>query len=215
MTLVILVCACLSIVAQCVQVARRTFIWHQIGGVIASPAITRAAGEAQTASISSPTSVEATVADLALLRGHVSVPGSWRETQGVLVDPILGDIAKSIDVHLVPCKQSSIADFGKIDTFQLADLGLAPGRDRGDIVSARRRTDDNGRIYYEWDLAISPESCPREQQLVVTTCLPSEVALVSATVADGQLVVYECAVSPPQWKNFAKALRSVRSSFAV
>lgn len=129
-------------------------------------------------------------------------------------DPILGDVAKSFAVHSSPCDIESIDQAGRIDTFRMAALGLEAGRERGDIVNARRRTDDSGRLFYEWDLAVSPLVCPKEQQLVVTTCLPDEVVLVSATVSRGSYVVYECAVSPPQWKNFAKALRDVRSSFS-
>ena len=46
-------------------------------------------------------------------------------------------------------------------------------------------------------------------------CPPVEVALISATVADGQLVVWECGVDQKQWKSYGKSLRAVRSSFRL
>ena len=56
--------------------------------------------------------------------------------------------------------------------------------------------------------------CARsEQELIV--CPPVEVALISATVADGQLVVWECGVDQRQWKSYGKSLRAVRSSFRL
>ena len=36
-----------------------------------------------------------------------------------------------------------------------------------------------------------------------------------ATVADGQLVVWECGVDQRQWKSYGKSLRAVRSSFRL
>ena len=82
------------------------------------------------------------------------------------------------------------------------------------LQNAKRRKDGD-RLFYEWDLAVPPTNgCARsEQELIV--CPPVEVALVSATVADGQLVVWECGVDQRQWKSYGKSLRAVRSSFRL
>ena len=46
-------------------------------------------------------------------------------------------------------------------------------------------------------------------------CPPVEVALVSATIDDGKLVVFECGVGKVQWKNFGRQLRTMRSTFST
>jgi hypothetical protein len=38
-----------------------------------------------------------------------------------------------------------------------------------------RKTSRNGRIFYEWDLALAPATCPREQQLIQGLCFPDTV----------------------------------------
>lgn len=143
----------------------------------------------------------------------VSIPSVWRRDGDKLIDPVLGTITSDFKVHKTPSTVESIASF-QIDTFDLGKLGLKAPREKGDIVAARQRIEKN-RVYYDWDLAVAPETCPKSQQLVVTTCLPNEVALVSATIANGEFVVFEVGVTPTEWKNSATALRSLRSSFIV
>mmetsp|Transcript_11981 Transcript_11981/g.15022 ORF Transcript_11981/g.15022 Transcript_11981/m.15022 type:complete len:219 (-) Transcript_11981:8-664(-) len=153
-----------------------------------------------------------------VLAGSASIdlPTVWKLDGSSLTDPVLGSVTSSFNMHTKIVNSNSIAELGgRIDTFDLNLLDLKPPRARGDIVAARKRTDQNGIIYYDWDLAVSPLECPKEQQLVVTTCLPDEVALISAAVSNGKLFVFECAVTPPQWKNFAKALRTLRNSFLL
>ena len=59
-----------------------------------------------------------------------------------------------------------------------------------------------------------PNGCSRADQEVVV-CQPVEVALITATVYDGKLVVFECGVDRAQWKNFGRQLRTMRSSFST
>ena len=147
--------------------------------------------------------------------GRVKIPAVWKRENGALSDPVLGLVTSSVVAHSLPCAAGDVGALGgKIDTFDLKKLGLKAPRERGDIVSAHVRR-ENDLVFYDWDLAVAPETCPKSQQLVVTTCLPDEVALVSAVVKDGTLYVLECAVGPREWRNFAKALRTMRNSFQV
>ena len=147
--------------------------------------------------------------------GTVEVPGTWRIDGESISESILGTITTSVRARSAATQAQSIDQFGDIDKLDLTKLGLRGNRGNGDVVAAKRRTDAQDRLFYEWDLAVPPlNGCARsEQELIV--CPPVEVALVSATVADGQLVVWECGVDQKQWKSYGKSLRAVRSSFRL
>ena len=147
--------------------------------------------------------------------GTVEVPGTWRIDGESISESILGTITTSVRARSAATQAQSIDQFGAIDKLDLTKLGLRGNRGNGDVVAAKRRTDAQDRLFYEWDLAVPPlNGCARsEQELIV--CPPVEVALISATVADGQLVVWECGVDQKQWKSYGKSLRAVRSSFRL
>ena len=146
--------------------------------------------------------------------GTVEVPGTWKIEGETISESILGTITSSVRARSAATQAQSIDQFGNIDKLDLTKLGLMGNRGKGDVVAAKRRKDGD-RLFYEWDLAVPPTNgCARsEQELIV--CPPVEVALVSATVADGQLVVWECGVDQRQWKSYGKSLRAVRSSFRL
>ena len=146
--------------------------------------------------------------------GTVEVPGTWKIDGESISESILGTITSSVRARSAATQAQSIDQFGNIDKLDLTKLGLRGNRGNGDVVAAKRRTDGD-RLFYEWDLAVPPTNgCARsEQELIV--CPPVEVALISATVADGQLVVWECGVDQKQWKSYGKSLRAVRSSFRL
>ena len=146
--------------------------------------------------------------------GTVEVPGTWKIDGETISESILGTITSSVRARSAATQAQSIDQFGNIDKLDLTKLGLMGNRGKGDVVAAKRRKDGD-RLFYEWDLAVPPTNgCARsEQELIV--CPPVEVALISATVADGQLVVWECGVDQRQWKSYGKSLRAVRSSFRL
>ena len=146
--------------------------------------------------------------------GTVEVPGTWKIEGETISESILGTITSSVRARSAATQAQSIDQFGNIDKLDLTKLGLRGNRGNGDVVAAKKRKDGD-RLFYEWDLAVPPTNgCARsEQELIV--CPPVEVALVSATVADGQLVVWECGVDQRQWKSYGKSLRAVRSSFRL
>ena len=147
--------------------------------------------------------------------GTVEVPSTWKIDGESISESILGTITSSVRARSAATQAQSIDQFGNIDKLDLTKLGLRGNRGNGDVVAAKRRTDAQDRLFYEWDLAVPPTNgCARsEQELIV--CPPVEVALISATVADGQLVVWECGVDQRQWKSYGKSLRAVRSSFRL
>jgi hypothetical protein len=147
-------------------------------------------------------------------RGSVEMPGNWIINGETISETILGTITSSVRSQSAATAAQSIDQFGVIDKLDLTKLGLLGNRGIGDVVKAKKRLDGD-HLFYEWDLAVPPTNgCPRsEQELIV--CPPVEVALVAATVADGNLVVWECGVDQRQWKSYGKSLRAVRSSFRL
>ena len=158
---------------------------------------------------------DATFVRVAYGPGSVEMPSTWKRDGPRVADPVLGSISDSIAAHSVATDKAAMADFGKIEKVPLANLGLASGREKGDFVGAKTRQALDGKLYYEWDLAVPPPNgCPRSEQEVIV-CPPVEVALISATIDDGKLVVFECGVGKVQWKNFGRQLRTMRSTFST
>jgi len=78
-------------------------------------------------------------------------------------------------------------------------------------VAAARRTAD-GVVFYDYDLALPATKC---DDTLAAACLPSLVVLLSACVRDRQLHVLRVDASPDEWRRAGKALKALRSTFAV
>ena len=147
--------------------------------------------------------------------GSVEMPSTWKCDKEAISETVLGSITSSVRAHAAPTTLNSMADFGRIEKVPLSKLDLLGARATGDFVTAKQRTDLSGQLFYEWDLAVPPPNgCSRADQEVVV-CQPVEVALITATVYDGKLVVFECGVDRAQWKNFGRQLRTMRSTFST
>ena len=69
-----------------------------------------------------------------------------------------------------------------------------------------------GTTFYEYDLALPATKCDAE---MATVCLPSKIVLLSSCVRDATLHVIRVEADIRQWKLAGKALKRIRSSFAV
>ena len=194
--------------AAAAAVSRRSTLTTGIGAAVAAvagvPLRARAAEE------------DATFVRASYGAGSVEMPSTWLRDGERVREAVLGPITDSIRATAKPTALASIDDLGPVGSVKLAALGLAGSRALGDFVAAKRRVAADGAAYYEYDLAVPPPGgiCPRSEQEVIV-CPPVEVALVSATVADGALVVFEVGVDKAQWRNFGKQIRTMRSTFHV
>lgn len=138
-------------------------------------------------------------------------PGPW-------VDKVGSSVADEIEVSVVPTNLGSLDELGEIARVPLNKLGFEDLA-RADLVAAKRRqgsTDGTSTSpYFDYDLAVSPTTCERDQEIVPGSCMPTRVVLLSCTVRDGKLHVLRINASPSQWRKAGTTLRDVRRSFTV
>ena len=162
------------------------------------------------------TTAAPTMERLKLEEGSVGIPSTWeRQDNGTFSDPSVGPRVDSIIATASPTKLSSVTDLGPVESVNLKVLGVRPELVKGDLVACAMRKAADGRVTYEWDLALSPKECEQNDRIIVGVCFPTELVLLSATVADGQLFILDVKASVYEWKTGANQLRSVRSSFEL
>lgn len=149
------------------------------------------------------------------------VPGIWREptASGPWVDIVNGPVAETIVATTASTELKSLDDLGDISLVKLSALGF-DDLARADLVAAVRRqggdsAGESGTPYFDYDLALSPATCEREQMIVPGSCLPTRVVLLSCSVREGKLHTLRIDVSPSQWRLAGTTLRNVRNSFTV
>jgi hypothetical protein len=146
-------------------------------------------------------------------KASVQRPASWVATpDGGLSDPVIGSVASSLRFSARPTQLRSIADAGRPEELELVSaLGLEAGLARSDLIAAARREAD-GIVYYEFDLALPAAKCSAE---LAGACLPTLVVLLGVAVRDGQLHLVRIDASPAEWRRAGRALKALRSSFAI
>ena len=145
------------------------------------------------------------------------VPGA-AAAWGAFRDPVIGVAAENakLFVAAAPKGVERIDDIGKVEYVRPAkDLGAAAGAAfrTADILASRVRVDDaTGARFYDFDLAVPnpPESCN-----TALGCGNAGVELATATVRDGQLLVFSLYLNETQWKQTQNPLRKVRASFTT
>lgn len=84
-----------------------------------------------------------------------------------------------------------------------------------DLISGRTRVRD-GIKYYEFDMAVAPDSCEQSaDDLRLGFCPYDTIYLLSATVVDNRLYVFAIDSNKKQWKRSNSDLKFVRSTFSV
>uniref|UniRef100_A0A7S2MUX6 PsbP C-terminal domain-containing protein n=1 Tax=Helicotheca tamesis TaxID=374047 RepID=A0A7S2MUX6_9STRA len=96
-------------------------------------------------------------------------------------------------------------------------LSYSPTVIKADLISGRKSTPEEEETYYEFDLAVAPETCPSKSadNLGLGFCPYDSVLLASAIVKDGRMYVCTVECSKEQWKRSSSDLKRVRSSFRV
>eukprot|EP00307_Rebecca_sp_RCC1486_P010118 CAMPEP_0119416752 /NCGR_PEP_ID=MMETSP1335-20130426/13987_1 /TAXON_ID=259385 /ORGANISM="Chrysoculter rhomboideus, Strain RCC1486" /LENGTH=184 /DNA_ID=CAMNT_0007441893 /DNA_START=1 /DNA_END=555 /DNA_ORIENTATION=+ len=142
-----------------------------------------------------------------------SVPSAWVEdrSSGVWNDPVLGVVADKITISEVATSFASVDELGKLAEIPMSAFGFEDLA-RADLVSGQKRT-SNGAIFFDYDLALSPAVCAREDEIVPGACLPTKVVLISAGVSDGRMCTLRVDANPAEWKRASGQLRTLRSSF--
>ena len=143
----------------------------------------------------------------------VQLLSSWKwEPSGELIDPVQGSTATLLQFSAKASELQGIKDLGKPENLPVVRaLGLDPELERADMVAAALRT-SGGTTFYEYDLALPATKCDAE---MATVCLPSKIVLLSSCVRDATLHVIRVEADIRQWKLAGKALKRIRSSFAV
>ncbi|KAJ1617305.1 hypothetical protein T492DRAFT_1100843 [Pavlovales sp. CCMP2436] len=152
-------------------------------------------------------------------RAAFTVPGLWAAPGATprpwLDGPLARPVADEITVTARETTLTSLDDLGDVSYAPLAKLGFTDLA-RADLVAAVRRVtiSDDGP-YFDFDLAISPSDCAKDQQILPGSCLPTQVVLLSLHVRDGTLYALRVNASPAQWRQAGTTLRQVRKSFIV
>lgn len=146
--------------------------------------------------------------------GSVQLPSSWvRAADGGLADPVTGTTASALRLSACATSLKSISDLGRPEQVPLVRaLELEPALEAADLVAAAQRTGPDGTLFFEYDLALPQPKCDAE---LATVCLPQLVILLAAAVKGGQLHVCRLDASPGEWRRAGRALKTLRSSFAV
>eukprot|EP00553_Chaetoceros_curvisetus_P012077 CAMPEP_0204640606 /NCGR_PEP_ID=MMETSP0717-20131115/48046_1 /ASSEMBLY_ACC=CAM_ASM_000666 /TAXON_ID=230516 /ORGANISM="Chaetoceros curvisetus" /LENGTH=252 /DNA_ID=CAMNT_0051661079 /DNA_START=68 /DNA_END=826 /DNA_ORIENTATION=+ len=133
------------------------------------------------------------------------VPGIFKDTSVLEKATTIG-VAKALGM-----KSIEAGVFPK--TLQSADI--ISGRKVNKVSS---RTDDEGgmRKYYEFDIAVAPDTCGSSaENLGLGFCPYDTVVLLSATIIDGKMMVCGITCTKDEWKRSNSDLKRVRNSFFV
>mmetsp|Transcript_54168 Transcript_54168/g.162189 ORF Transcript_54168/g.162189 Transcript_54168/m.162189 type:complete len:349 (-) Transcript_54168:214-1260(-) len=173
--------------------------------------------------------------DFSAVKVSYSVPQKWSSESGerLYLDPSEGvnaRAARRIAVYRLPSpaeektldKATAIGVAKALGVPTVADqIGYAKSILKADVVSGRKSVRD-GIKYYEFDLAVAPDSCDdtdasgKKENLGLGFCPYDSVALLGATVAeDGRMYVISVESDREQWKRASADLKRVRSSFRV
>lgn len=111
----------------------------------------------------------------------IQVPAIWKRIDGEggvsFADPVSGVVLQRLSVSTLPVatKGGGIKDLGEIEKLNLVKaLGVRAELGKADMVGAARRGKSKATAY-DYDLAIAPKTCTREQEIVSGSCAYTEV----------------------------------------
>lgn len=159
------------------------------------------------------------------------LPDKWGSGDELYIDLTDGErrakACKRIIVYQAP---------GKVGIDRLekaANLGIAKALDvtsdlqslqSADLIGGRKTSkgdnnndnDDNHQRYYEFEMAVAPETCgASKENLGLGFCPYDTIYLLSATVLEDHLYVLAIECDKDEWKRSNSDLKQVRSSFSV
>jgi hypothetical protein len=179
------------------------------------------------------------------IKASYSVPEKWTAAPDYL-DTLLSSREKACDritVYQVPGIFSNYSTLDKATTvgvakalgFNTVPAGILPKTLlSADIVSGRKvsklansssrggeEAQGTGKevdkfIYYEFDLAVAPDTCGTSaENLGLGFCPYDIIVLLSATIIDGKMMVCAVTCTKDEWKRSNSDLKRVRNSFLV
>lgn len=145
-----------------------------------------------------------------------NLPSLWKDNYMVLYpDGIEARACEEINIF----QKADTATVKELEKASLVGVGRTLGlTDRrflsADIIGGRKRQDDEGVIYFEFDIAVAPSSCAGndKENLGLGFCSYDSIALLSATVLDGRMYVFSLECNKDEWKRSNSDLKLVRSS---
>jgi len=154
------------------------------------------------------------------------VPDVWRKTASdaesgtfAFSNPVSGKVLDQIIVREFEAPQgiTSTKDLGKIEKIKPSKaFGATKEVDAADMVAAAVRKGTGSKtVFYDFDFAIAPKTCSRENEMLVGSCMYEKIILLSCCVTNGGIYVLEISASSEEWKKNGPSLRSVRDSFNV
>jgi len=176
--------------------------------------------------------------DANLINATYQVPGKWTEAPNY-IDTLLDTREKACDRIIVYQLPEKFGDFNQLEKATTIGVAKALGvgsMEKGilpdtitsaDVISGKKvnkaerspSNDDDGsgtRKYYEFDLAVAPNSCGNSaENLGLGFCPYDTVLLLSATIVEGKMIVLVCQANKDEWKRSSADLKRVRNSFFV
>ena len=188
----------------------------------------------------------ATIGDVGTTQSGISasytVPDKWTSAPDYL-DTLLAVRKKACDQITVYQVPGTFDDFTILENASKIGLSKALGFDSvqkgifpktlpgADIVSGRKvikaastatatgasDTDGEKRKYYEFDIAVAPDSCDGKSadNLGLGFCPYDTIVLISATIVDKKMMVCGVTSTKAEWKIANADLKRVRNSFFV
>lgn len=169
------------------------------------------------------------------INASYELPDKWTAAPDYL-DTLLSIREKACDritVFQVPGVFKDVSVLEKATTIGVAkalgmksvEAGVFPKTlQSADIVGGRKvnkvssRTDDEAgmRKYYEFDIAVAPDTCGSSaENLGLGFCPYDTIVLLSATIIDGKMMVCGVTCTKDEWKRSNSDLKRVRNSFFV
>ncbi len=171
------------------------------------------------------------------INSSYNIPNSWTAAPDYL-DTLLSVREKACDhitVYQVPgtfkddkvLEKATTIGVGKALNFaSISSQGVLPkSLMSADIISGRKVTkaassnDEDGsgkRKYYEFDLAVAPDTCGQSaENLNLGFCPYDTIVLISATIVDEKMMVCGVSCTKDEWKRANADLKRVRGSFFV
>jgi len=158
------------------------------------------------------------------------VPAVWIKTAEdkeagtfAFSNPVSGKVLDLITVREYEAPEGirSTKDVGKIEKLGTGKkareaFGTTKEVDFADMVSAAvRKGREAGVVFYDFDFAIAPKTCTRENEMLTGSCMYTKIILLSCCVKKGNIYVLEIVASDEEWKKNGPTLRSLRDSFNI
>ena len=213
---------------------------RSVGVLFPSNPVDTASSSSSASSSAAIVSTDGATIDVGTTQSGISasytVPDKWTSAPDYL-DTLLAVRKRACDQITVYQVPGTFDDFTILENASKIGLNKALGFDSvqqgifpktlpgADIVSGRKvtkaaaasDTDGEKRKYYEFDIAVAPDSCDGKSadNLGLGFCPYDTIVLISATIVDKKMMVCGVTSTKAEWKIANADLKRVRNSFFV